>query len=837
MLNFLQIVTTPTADTPGTCLMLHFDDQRYVFGNISEGTQRAMVQRKVALNKTGDIFMTGQVNWHTAGGLIGMILTLADVIATQKEDRKKKGLPEPESGTLTNLRIHGGKNLNQFLATARRFVFRKGLPLRPKEICNDPRATEATKSNATPDWQDANINVWYMPVEAEPKSSRKRSHEEMFREELSEEKQHSTEEQDQQVVSEIVTQMFDSSWKLDTLVETTLYKAKLPAKLFYRDERGKIAVYRGPLPGEADNVPDIPVLVRQPWPAARVLSLPPTKPSRKSMCYIVKGHDRRGKFNVQEAQKYQIQKSDYKVLARGDDVVAADGTRVTAEMVLGPTVKGLGFAVLDVPEASYIEPLINRPEWANEEILEGIKVVYWLLAPGLASDPRLQAFIEKFKSLRHVICSGDTAPNMLALESAAAQTYKLHQIDPDRFPLPCYSNAETLSGSTTVLGEPIEVGKTGKTVQFSPRYLHQDDKILAFPDIPTLAKKNEVPESELLPLIEKARQKCSDPDFLAKVEQVEADIPNRDAEVITLGTGSALPSKYRNVSATLVRVPGYGNYLFDAGENTLGQLRRTFGNELPSVLQDLKVIWISHLHADHHLGTASVVKAWHRATEASKPSATLHIASHVDMIKWLREYSEIEDYGWNRLAFTSISPCNFKTKICEIPALTPKEQEASGLERIDACYVEHCFGALATVFTWPSGLKIAYSGDCRPSDAFVQIGQGTTLLIHESTFDDELKGDAIAKKHSTMSEAIDVGRRMGARRIMLTHFSQRYQKIPALDETLEIKVDGQVDGREKAKLDEVILVAFDYMRAKLGDFRKAQAFLPSIQRLLGDAEE
>ena len=95
----------------------------------------------------------------------------------------------------------------------------------------------------------------------------------------------------------------------------------------------------------------------------------------------------------------------------------------------------------------------------------------------------------------------------------------------------------------------------------------------------------------------------------------------------------------------------------------------------------------------------------------------------------------------------------------------------------------------------------------------------------------------MAKKHSTMSEAIDVGRRMGARRIMLTHFSQRYQKIPSLDETMEIKVDGEVDGREKAKLDEVILVAFDYMRVKLGEFRKAQAFLPSIQRLLDDAEE
>ena len=55
------------------------------------------------------------------------------------------------------------------------------------------------------------------------------------------------------------------------------------------------------------------------------------------------------------------------------------------------------------------------------------------------------------------------------------------------------------------------------------------------------------------------------------------------------------------------------------------------------------------------------------------------------------------------------------------------------------------------------------------------------MLLHEATFDDELQGDAEAKKHSTTSEAIGVGLAMGARRVILTHFSQRYQKIPIMD--------------------------------------------------------
>ncbi|KAK8113715.1 uncharacterized protein PG998_001795 [Apiospora kogelbergensis] len=844
MLNWIQIVTTPTADTPGTCLLLHFDDRRYVFGHASEGTQRAMVQRKIALNKTEDVFITGPVNWHSAGGLLGMVLTLADVIASSREhlgaqnaERGRKGKAAATDKLLSSLNIHGGKNLSHFLATARRFIFRKGLPLNPHEIRRDPRMS--SQGSSEPDWQDTNIKVWYVPLALEPTdkaaadANRKRSHQDASESETM--KVGSTEEEDFEAVRSVVSKMFNSDWKMDALVETTLHEAKLPAKLFVRDGNGHIQVYEGPLPGRDGDVPNIPVLVRQPWPAALVPALPHTQPARQSMCYIVKNHDRRGKFDAKKAAAFDIPKRDYSNLTRGESVTAKDGTIVTPEMVLGDTVLGKGFAVVDIPDVSYIEPLVSRPEWSNVEIMGNVCVMFWLLGPDVGADPRLQNFMKDHANIRHTVCSGDNAPNMIALESVATQAYKLHSIDPDRFPLPFYSNTQTLHGHpTNTSPEGYEVGRTGKMIQFSPQFLHQDDKVVGFPDVEKLAGSE--PQLPLVSeLASKARQRLQDADFLAKIEKVESDIPNRDAEVITLGTGSALPSKYRNVSATLVKVPGYGNYLFDAGENTLGQMRRVFGNELPTVLQDLRAIWISHLHADHHLGTAGVIGAWHKETRECNPSATLHVASHMHMLDWLREYSQVEDFGYDRLTFTEFRNYDPATKIANPCIFAAEQTKVHGIARIDACFVEHCHGALATVFTWPSGLKIGYSGDCRPGDNFVQIGHGVTLLIHESTFDDELQGDAIAKKHSTMSEAIDVGRRMGARRILLTHFSQRYQKVPIIEENLEVKPDA--DGEEKAKLDEIILVAFDYMRVKLGDFRKAQAFLPAIQKLFDDVEK
>lgn len=43
--------------------------------------------------------------------------------------------------------------------------------------------------------------------------------------------------------------------------------------------------------------------------------------------------------------------------------------------------------------------------------------------------------------------------------------------------------------------------------------------------------------------------------------------------------------------------------LLDVGEGTLGQIIRFYGDEAENVIKSLKAIFISHLHADHHIGT------------------------------------------------------------------------------------------------------------------------------------------------------------------------------------------------------------------------------------------
>lgn len=820
---WVSIVSTPTADTPGTTLLLHFDAKRYLFGNVAEGTQRVMMQRQLSLSKLSDIFLTGPIKWNRTGGILGMILTIADSSISKREaearNRTKNAKRKEKLGTDLEkqwLNIHGGENLTHTLATARRFIFRKGMPVHTREF---RVGKDELGADFAPTWKDDFIRVWAMVLQPEGANpaTRKRSHDDFASDPTDvpgSDKGAKIDEQDKsdQLRKGVVSSMFDSEWRLDALVTKKLSEVERPTQIFFRNAEGKIEKYQGPLVGEAADIPDIEVLVRNPWPGALIEALPPTAPVNDSVSYIIKGHPQRGKFDAKAALKLGVLPTQNKILAAGESVVIADGTTVTPQQVMGPGKQGGGLAIIDLPDTSYIKTAIGRKEWSSSEVMNGVEAVIWILGPGVVHDPMLQNFMKSHSNLKHIVSSIDTCSNHIAMQSPASAAIRLRLLDPVRFPIPTYSNhVPSLERETSP--PPYEKARVMKIVQLEPKHEVQDDKIVDYLDT-----KKVVEEASLAvqKLADAARETITSQEYLEKLAELQKDIPCKDAEVITLGTGSAAPSKYRNVSATLLRVPGYGTYLFDCGENTLGQLKRVLGEDLPEVLRDLKAIWISHLHADHHLGTTSVIQAWNEATKVDESTKNnkLIVASDEGMIDWLREYSGVEDFGYERLQLIAMSGRWGQNLFKQFE---PEQTQACGLSSIQACRVEHCAGSLAVVFNYPNGFKVAYSGDCRPSREFARIGQKATLLIHEATFDDELQGDAYAKKHSTTSEALNVGRNMGARRILLTHFSQRYQKIPMM---------GNTDG-----IDQVAIVAFDYMRVKIEDFAKVVAFRPALIKL------
>lgn len=935
MLVTLTFITTPTSDTRGTCLVLSANDQKFLVGNLHEGLQRAMIERSIKSMGVTQAFLTGQTEWAKAGGLLGWILSTADALKMAGETlrqrvndakRMMQELPADkvplgvkklaETGETTQrLSFHGGANLAYLIATARRFIFRKGRPVTVHEYSSEERVPA---QELEPSWQNDLIRVWAMPIlaSAVPQPAQTSPSPDV-----------ATQKQPAEfaaLLQPIVKNMFDSDWRMDDLAQMSLRDVKLPAAVFIRNpETRQLEQYREYVPQNPTERPDIQVLVRKPWPGALVPNLPPTSPKNISMCYVIGLHAPRGKFLPQKAKELKVRPGpNFNLLASGQSVVAEDGTTVLPEQVLGPARPGRSVLFAELPQTEYIEAFLARTELSNTTILSEIVVAVWILGHGVAEDPRLQSFIQQHPEWKHVITSPDYGADYLVFDGAAEGLIQHHLADPQRFNVPKFDDEPRKLPNALA---HCELATRGQRIKIEPDVTYEPDS--SEPYLNTGEVVEQFPK-EVEKLADVARKRVE-----ARTEQKspKPPLPGAENEIVTLGTGSALPSKHRNVSATLLRVPGVGSYLLDCGENTLGQLTRLYGQEgVLEILRDLKMIWISHMHADHHLGTTSVIKAWYQAVhggpakgighaklEASLPGGgilsqlkqpkKLFFIAEPAMSQWLREYSSVEDYGYHHLVLIDSFPVSkngtarssLRCKGEEVgygsanSEICNAMRQATGLADLVTCSVPHCHGARGVAFTFPDGFKLTYSGDARPSQNLVDIGQNSTVLLHEATFDDELQGDAKAKGHSTTSEALGVGLAMKAKRVILTHFSQRYSKIPVMSDissrnivleetdasnqdapegiddpesmaTLAVQ-DPSLEGEETPSAfppakstaptttrarptniiktsaqqmeDMKVAVAFDYMRVKVKDIEVLEKFTPAFVELYKTAND
>lgn len=51
--------------------------------------------------------------------------------------------------------------------------------------------------------------------------------------------------------------------------------------------------------------------------------------------------------------------------------------------------------------------------------------------------------------------------------------------------------------------------------------------------------------------------------------------------------------------------------MLDCGEGTAGQLCRFYGTDTADVIRNIKGIWISHMHGDHHMGFMDLMRLRH----------------------------------------------------------------------------------------------------------------------------------------------------------------------------------------------------------------------------------
>jgi len=747
-----EVLHTPTADVPGTSVLLHFDSARYVIGQFPEGAQRAFGERRVRLNKIGGVFVSGTSTWDNCAGLVGILMAMGEGGSEEGAADRAKGV-----------RVSGGRNLLYTLATMRRFVFRAGMKLEVREARRGGQDEEEEEGEGEEGevWADENVTVRTLHIVPEGASP----------EEVEEAGK-------REFLKKAVDDMFCSGWSMNTMVDD--------------DDGGGAEAGRNPqlsakLPPRGKT--------RAPWPASTIETLPETTPNTVALSYLVRLHEQRGKFLPALARKLGVKPGpDFGELAGGKSVTTADGRVVNPADVMEPPREGTGIAVCDIPAPEYLGSFVADKAWQDSQ---WIGCFFWLVDGGVVEDRRFLDFAARFPRARHVVCSRDVCPDRICFKGAAKSAMLLNSLDPEIFPEPKLDSTPRRAVDTT----RFTVAAPGMQWQLEPKWQLREEA--AEPPF----DRQQIAESESYRALSAVARQYRE--LLPSIAPLE--IPGSSFEIFPLGTGSSAPSRHRNVSSTLVHTPPYGYMLLDCGEGTLGQLRRLFGASLATVLRSINLLYISHLHADHHLGATALLRTKHLL---AGPDDTFAIVAPEIFRTWLHELSLAEPGMAAVLSRVSFHSCE--------SLLTPSHPTLPHLS-IATTPAIHCLSSFTATFTFAVPAQppfiLSYSGDTRPSPAFVAQGQGSTVLLHEATFADDMASQARAKKHSTVAEALGVAREMGVKVVVLTHFSQRYPKL--------------LGGSERAGDDDdaVAVTAFDCSRIKLGDVARWRALRRGLEEL------
>lgn len=301
-------------------------------------------------------------------------------------------------------------------------------------------------------------------------------------------------------------------------------------------------------------------------------------------------------------------------------------------------------------------------------------------------------------------------------------------------------------------------------------------------------------------------------------------------EITFLGTSAMVPTKERNPSGIYLDYKGEG-ILFDCGEGSqrqmsIAEIKRT----------SVKKVLISHWHGDHVSGLIGLIQTIGNSLEENKklliigPKETKKRMGHL------------------------VNTCIFDTRVeLEIKEFDPKEEELlTAFENedyiIECCNLEHKVPCIGFSFTEKKRLnidvakqkklgikdgphlrnikngeniiyegkeimsedltyevpqrKISYIADTIMCSGALNLSQDSDILIAESTFDSSLEEKAEEKYHMTSKDAALLANNSGSKKLILTHFSQRYKDVKEIEEDAKTYFANTV-------------CAFDFMKIKL----------------------
>jgi ribonuclease Z len=266
-------------------------------------------------------------------------------------------------------------------------------------------------------------------------------------------------------------------------------------------------------------------------------------------------------------------------------------------------------------------------------------------------------------------------------------------------------------------------------------------------------------------------------------------------ELVVLGTASQAPTRTRNHNGYLLRWDGRG-FLFDPGEGTQRQLLLA---GVPS--SAVHRVLLSHFHGDHCLGLPGVVQRM-SLDGVAHPVVAHYPASGQVYFDRLRHASVFADR-----ADVREEPVHADGVLAQDPAgtiearrLLPERLAAAGvsgpdvgrLQREGVLRVGEATVRLEDVSEPRRGQRFAFVMDTRMCPNVAALAEGADLLVIESTFLAE--DEALARRygHLTARQAARVAADAGVRRLVLTHFSQRYADPRRFEDEAGAEFDGDL---------------------------------------------
>ncbi len=280
-------------------------------------------------------------------------------------------------------------------------------------------------------------------------------------------------------------------------------------------------------------------------------------------------------------------------------------------------------------------------------------------------------------------------------------------------------------------------------------------------------------------------------------------------EITFLGTSAMVPTKERNVTGIFIKYKEEG-ILMDCGEGTQRQMNIAGINR-----NSVTKILVSHWHGDHVSGIVGLIQTM--ANKEKNPTIDLygpegteeHVRHMIGMVIFdiqinLRVHElkpqkneilkvlENEDYIIECAELDHKVPC-IGYSFIEKDRLNVDPEKLRALGVRDGPHLRKIKNGETINYKGNEikpeqvtykveGKKLTYIADTAACENAIKLAEAADIMISESVYADKLQDKAEDYKHLTAKDAAMIASQADVKKLILTHFSQRYKTTEEIEE-------------------------------------------------------